>query len=50
MAPYRYISLVWAAILGFVLWGDLPDAWGALGVLLILGTGLYIWHREERRA
>lgn len=50
VAPYRYISLVWAAVLGFVLWGDLPDAWGALGVLLILGTGLYIWHREERRA
>jgi drug/metabolite transporter (DMT)-like permease len=46
--PYRYVSLVWALVLGLVLWRQLPDAWTASGALLVVACGLYIWRREAR--
>jgi drug/metabolite transporter (DMT)-like permease len=48
VAPYRYVSLVWALVLDLVLWRQLPDAWTASGALLVVGCGLYIWRREAR--
>jgi drug/metabolite transporter (DMT)-like permease len=49
MAPFRYLSLVWAAVIGFVIWGDVPDAWKLSGAALVVGAGLFILHRELRR-
>ena len=46
VAPFKYTSLVWAVLLGVVVWGDLPDAWTWVGSTLVVGSGLYIWHRE----
>jgi drug/metabolite transporter (DMT)-like permease len=46
VAPFKYTSLVWAVLLGLLIWGDLPDAWTWVGSTLVVGSGLYIWHRE----
>lgn len=46
VAPFKYTSLVWAVLLGLLVWGDLPDAWTWVGSTLVVGSGLYIWHRE----
>jgi drug/metabolite transporter (DMT)-like permease len=46
VAPLRYLSLVWAAILGYVLWQDVPDLQAVAGALIIIAAGLYIWRRE----
>jgi drug/metabolite transporter (DMT)-like permease len=46
VAPFKYTSLVWAVLLGLLVWGDLPDAWTWVGSALVVGSGLYIWHRE----
>ncbi len=46
MAPFKYTSLVWAVLLGVMVWGDLPDSWTWIGSALVVGSGLYIWHRE----
>lgn len=46
VAPFKYTSLVWAVLLGLLVWGDLPDAWTWIGSTLVVGSGLYIWHRE----
>ena len=46
VAPFKYTSLVWAVLLGLLIWGDLPDAWTWIGSALVVGSGLYIWHRE----
>ncbi len=49
MAPFRYLSLVWAAVMGYAIWGDVPDAWMLAGAALVVGAGLFILHRELRR-
>ncbi|MED5358294.1 MAG: DMT family transporter [Pseudomonadota bacterium] len=48
IAPFRYTALVWAFILGYFLWGDVPDAWLLSGSALVVASGLYILHRETR--
>ncbi|MAZ17089.1 MAG: EamA family transporter [Ahrensia sp.] len=46
VAPFRYASLVWAIILGIVLFGEWPDALTLIGAGIIVATGLYTLHRE----
>ncbi len=46
VAPLRYLSLVWAAILGYALWQDVPDLPAVAGTVIIIAAGLYIWRRE----
>lgn len=49
VAPFTYSSLVWAALFGFAIWGDWPDLWTWSGAAVIIGSGLYIFHRERQR-
>jgi len=49
ITPYRYVALLWAVLLGFLVWGSLPSLLGWAGGALIIASGLYIWHRERRR-
>jgi drug/metabolite transporter (DMT)-like permease len=48
LAPFDYTTLIWATILGFIAFGDLPDAWTVLGALIIMSSGLYHIRRESR--
>lgn len=48
VAPFRYANVIWAVLFGFLIWGDLPDRWMLLGATLVIGSGLYIFHRETR--
>ncbi|MGF1624342.1 MAG: DMT family transporter [Alphaproteobacteria bacterium] len=48
MAPFDYTALLWAALWGWLIWEDLPDAWTIAGACVIAGSGLYIIHRETR--
>ena len=47
LAPFNYSSLVWATILGLVIWGSTPDAMTVAGALTLAGSGLYVWWRER---
>jgi len=47
VAPFSYSSLLWATAYGYLLFGDIPDAWTLSGAALIIGSGLYIFHREQ---
>lgn len=49
VAPFRYTQLLWAMSLGFVIFGDRPDAAMILGATVIVGSGLYAFHRERIR-
>ncbi len=49
LAPFRYCNLFFAAILGFLVWGDLPDWLTWVGSAVIISSGLYILHREVLR-
>lgn len=48
VAPYRYTGLLWAMVLGFFFFGDVPDTAMIIGSLVIVGSGLYALYREER--
>lgn len=48
IAPYRYSIVVWSVLAGYVVWGELPDLWIVTGIVLVIGSGLYILHRETR--
>jgi drug/metabolite transporter (DMT)-like permease len=46
VSPFRYITILWATGLGYLAWGDLPDGYVVVGILLVVASGLYILHRE----
>jgi drug/metabolite transporter (DMT)-like permease len=51
VAPYRYTALLWAIILGFLVFGDFPDHWTLLGSAIVVATGLFtIWRESKVRA
>jgi drug/metabolite transporter (DMT)-like permease len=49
LAPYSYTNLLWATLIGFVLFGTLPDLWTYVGAAVIIASGLYILHRERQK-
>ena len=46
IAPFNYSHLIFAALLGFVVFGYFPDLWTWVGAGLIVASGLYIGYRE----
>jgi len=50
VAPFDYVALVWAALLGFVIWDHLPTAWVVSGAAVVIASGLYILRRETKLA
>jgi drug/metabolite transporter (DMT)-like permease len=49
LAPFSYTQLLWVSILGFLIFGEVPDIWTVLGAAFIVGSGLYTAHRERVR-
>ncbi|MEE9590468.1 MAG: DMT family transporter [Hyphomicrobiaceae bacterium] len=48
VAPFKYTSMVWAILFGFIFFADLPDGWTLFGAAIVVFAGLYIMHRETR--
>lgn len=49
VAPFRYTAMLWALLLGYLVWGDVPNLLAWFGIALLVGSGLYIFHREQVR-
>lgn len=49
VAPIRYTALLWAALIGYVVWGELPGFWLWAGAAVIVGSNLYMIRAERRR-
>lgn len=49
IGAFRYSGLLWAVIIGWVVWSQVPDGLTWAGIALIVGAGLYIVHRERVR-
>lgn len=48
IAPFRYSALLYALVLGHVIWGDVPDAVTWIGIGLLVGSGLIlIWSNRK---
>jgi drug/metabolite transporter (DMT)-like permease len=49
VAPFRYAGVFWAIVLGFAIWGHIPNALAIAGTVILVASGLYIMHREALR-
>ena len=50
LTPFTYMQLVWATLVGWLAFGNFPDAWTIAGMGVITGSGLLIALHERRRA
>ncbi len=53
VAPFDYSGLIWAAMLGWLVWQEIPSPWFYAGAVLIAGSGIYValfHHREDKKA
>jgi drug/metabolite transporter (DMT)-like permease len=49
ISPFNYTQLIGAALLGFLVFNELPDFWTWIGAAVIIASGLYIGYRERVR-
>ncbi len=49
VAPFDYTQLIWASIIGFVFWDELPRTVTVAGALVVAASGVYILFRETRQ-
>ena len=49
LAPFSYTQLLWVSILGFAMFGEVPDIQTMTGAVFIVASGLYTAHRERVR-
>lgn len=50
VAPFKYVGYLWALLMGFLVWGDVPEGYELIGVSLIIASGLFIFFRERALA
>lgn len=50
LTPFTYVQMVWATLFGYVVFRQLPDRWSALGMGIIVGSGVLLALVERRRA
>jgi len=49
VSPYEYTAMIWATLLGYLLWQELPDRFTLAGSAIVISSGLYILYRETIR-
>lgn len=50
VAPFRYIVVLWAILVGYIVWREVPDVPMIIGTAVIIASGIYTIHRERRIA
>ena len=48
VAPFAYTEIIWATLLGFMVFGDFPDIYTFFGTVIIITSGVYILQRERK--
>lgn len=49
ISPYEYTLLLWMILWGYLFWRDVPSLSIVIGMFLIVGAGIYLFHRERIR-
>jgi drug/metabolite transporter (DMT)-like permease len=50
LAPFIYTQLLWSVMLGYLVFGDVPNRWTLIGASIVIGSGLYLLAQERRSA
>jgi drug/metabolite transporter (DMT)-like permease len=46
LAPFKYSTILWSILIGFVLWGYVPSVLMLCGIAIVVGSGLFIVGQE----
>ena len=49
LGSLRYASVLWALVIGYVVWGNVPNELALAGIVVIVASGLYILKRQRER-
>jgi drug/metabolite transporter (DMT)-like permease len=49
VVPFQYLSLIWAMMFGFALWGDVPTISLLIGSVIVVGSGLFLLLKETHQ-
>ncbi|MCY3878564.1 MAG: DMT family transporter [Rhodobacteraceae bacterium] len=47
VSPFRYSIMIFSVIFGILLFAEIPDAWTILGILILVGAGIFTIWRER---
>jgi drug/metabolite transporter (DMT)-like permease len=47
LAPFMYTQLIWATLLGYLVFSDVPNNWTLAGAAVVIASGLYLLYRER---
>lgn len=50
LTPFTYVQMIWATLFGYLVFGQLPDGWSAVGMAIIVASGIMLALQERRRA
>jgi drug/metabolite transporter (DMT)-like permease len=50
VTPFTYVHLVWATLIGWIVFSAFPDFWALVGMAVITGSGLLIMLHEKRKS
>ena len=48
--PFRYTGILWAILLGALVFDEVPNTLALVGVVIVVGAGVFTFHRERRRS
>ncbi|HZP69754.1 MAG TPA: DMT family transporter [Pseudolabrys sp.] len=48
LSPYVYTQLIWVVILGYFVFGQVPNHWTIAGATMVIASGLYLLYRERK--
>ena len=48
LAPFEYGAIIYAVVLGWLIWGEVPGGWEFAGIAVLVASGLWVWWKEGR--
>ena len=48
IAPFEFTYVVWAVVFGYLFWSEIPRTTTLVGLLILIGSSIYIWARERK--
>jgi drug/metabolite transporter (DMT)-like permease len=49
ISPFRYVSVPVALMIGVIVWGEAPDLLASIGIILVIGAGIFAMRDEAQR-
>ena len=49
IAPFEFTYVIWAVVFGYLFWSEIPRPTTLVGLIILIGSSIYIWNRERNR-